>query len=168
MDSLRPRSFQNNNLILTQLPEVTAMRRPCPFAWFLLLTALNAVFLVPPAQAADEIAIVDSATADSASQPLVITRTRLLYLGPGAALADTTATLKAKLEDASRAGVPGRQVTFRLGAQVCFAVTDGAGFANCPIPLGSQLGPRALQIFFDGDATYRYSTVFGKIVVIQP
>jgi hypothetical protein len=134
----------------------------------LLLTACTVFAVVPPASAAEKLSVVESSGADTDALPLVVTRTRLLYLGPGAALANTTATLKAKLEDASRVGVPGRQVVFRMGAQVCFALTDGAGFANCPVPLGATLGPRALQIFFDGDLTYSYSTLFSKVVVIPP
>jgi hypothetical protein len=134
-----------------------------------LLTAVIAVLASTSGWAADtNLAASTAAGSETHSLPLVVTRTRLLYLGPGAALLNSTPTLRAKLEDFARTPIPGQTVLFRLGPQVCFATTDGAGIASCPVHLTGTTGPRALQIFFDGDATYGYSTLFSKIVVIAP
>lgn len=119
------------------------------------------------------------AAADS-SRTFTITReeTSLVFTGPTVILAGSSVTnVSAKLveggenshdDEGSFPPSPfGQTITFTLGSQSCSGVTDAAGAASCSIPgvSGSTLGPKTLNVAFDGDTYYLPSSKSAPVIV---
>ena len=66
---------------------------------------------------------------------------------------------------AAGSGLPGRRVTFTLGAASTSAVTDAGGTAHASLPLADGVGARTLSGYFDGDAGLAPATASSGLTV---
>jgi hypothetical protein len=84
-----------------------------------------------------------------AGSPLQVA-TSLQYTGARTGDYGDSATLSAKLVDASGAPLAGKQVTLSMGSQTCSATTGAEGVATCAITISQQQGTYPISASFAG------------------
>jgi IPT/TIG domain len=81
--------------------------------------------------------------------------TTTTYTGPTNGDYNDPVTLSARLtSNLDSSGVAGKTLTFTLGAETCFGVTDAGGNASCNVLPLDDPGPYTVDVSFAGDSAY--------------
>lgn len=108
--------------------------------------------------------------AASATGALTVGRgaTTLAYLGDTSAGSGGTATLRAKLTDASGNPVTGATVAFALPEESCSGTTDGNGVAQCTVTVVETAGSApTVSATFGGSTSYLPSSAGATLAVLR-
>ena len=98
-------------------------------------------------------------SAGNTAQVVDKARTTLSYDGAVTADFSDPAVLSARLTRTdSSTPVAGKTVTFTMGSELCFQVTDATGEASCTITPSEAAGPFTVAAAFIGDGNYLAST----------
>jgi hypothetical protein len=103
------------------------------------------------------------------SQPFSINvepATSLSITGATSAEFDDPVTVQAHLTS-SGAPVPGKTVNFAVGTAACSGVTDGSGFASCPLTPNQAAGSYTLTATFVSDSSFAGSSASASFTVTK-
>lgn len=103
------------------------------------------------------------------SQPFSITvepATALSVTGATSSEFDDPAAVQAQLTSGG-VGVPGKTVNFALGGVGCSGVTDGSGFASCPLTPNQPAGTLTLTATFVADSSFAGSSASATFTVTK-
>jgi len=92
--------------------------------------------------------------------------TSLAITGATSGEFDDPATVQAQLLS-NGAPVPGKTVDFAVGAATCSGVTDGSGFASCPLTPNQMAGSYTLTATFAADTSYAGSSASATFTVTK-